>query len=278
MGIGENVGENVGENTGQNRSIILPTYTPLIADNMSTETIGQEYVGPLGTYFTNGTAVITDERSHSGTKSNKVSFTHNSNSFGGGDDLVLDYGPGSTLWYRCYFYFPSTLSFSNAGGHDAWGWGKFLMMCKRGHISPRAYLQLTSQIQLDYGDSGFDQTKTYIINDGSLGNCTSGEDVLPRDQWTALQLAWKISSTGDGWYRAWADDTYLGGCDAPNVPDGYTVATWGIGNYWNGLAWVQGDSTSAFYIDDIIITADQPNTVDSGGRPYIHPSHYPSQF
>ena len=75
----------------------------------------------------------------------------------------------------------------------------------------------------------------------SLDENLSGQ-ALPRDQWFSIQMALKVSKTGDGFIRAWIDDQL-----AAEVTNISTIAgsdtgirEWGLGDYWNGLLIVTG--------------------------------------
>ncbi|HEU4654400.1 MAG TPA: hypothetical protein VFS47_10455 [Steroidobacteraceae bacterium] len=96
---------------------------------------------------------------------------------------------------------------------------------------------------------------------------------LVRGKWQALQTHWHFGDS-DGYVEGWVDDTYLGRSNHTTLKSGATVDGIVYGDYWNGGFPVD----QAFYYDDVIVTAQKPNTVDSGGRPFIHPSHKVSDF
>ena len=85
----------------------------------------------------------------------------------------------------------------------------------------------------------------------------------------------------------WLGETYLGRGFDPNAgntetfgtsPSGITTLdNIRVGDYWNGNAF----QTTFTYQDEYIFynaTGNPPNTLDSGGRPYISPSHQVSDF
>jgi hypothetical protein len=251
-------------------SLVVPTYTPILTHGM--EVGSGEPTGWWETFTARPHGFTTDE-ANDGSRSVYVDFRDGNNFFAGWTNLSASATVGDTIWYRAYFYFPDTLSLSSGGFIDYSGWGKFLMLSPNNHASPRMYTQLPSPLQKNYGDSGFEGTDLRVDSDGmGTGNLTHG--ALPRDQWFALQMAWNIQTSGNGgWVRLWVDDTYVGQVTT-QVSAGYTVQTWGLGDYWNGEAWIQGSSTARFYLDSVVITKETPNTTDSGGRPFIHPQHF----
>lgn len=255
-----------------------PTYTPMFTDDFETYSSGAPY--PANSYWPDRTLVDTS-RSLSGSKSNKITFQQGNNFFGGKQDLPTTAGEGETVWFRAFFYFPETFSFSadNITG-DYWGFGKFMVLSQVGGGGSRMYMQLPSPSMKNYGDDGFSPAGILVGADAPMSTCWNPGNGLswtvPRNRWVALQMAWKLSTT-NGWVRLWADDTFIGECSTI-MPQGYRVGNWGIGNYWNGGPWIQNSSTADFWMDDVVVTKQTPNTVDSQGRPYIHPSHFAGEF
>lgn len=114
-----------------------------------------------------------------------------------------------------------------------------------------------------------------------------GVDVpFPRDQWFSLQLGMKVSNTGDGWVRAWLNDQLA--VERLNIntvtASDTAIRAWGIGDYWNGLPFSDGQpGRDTFYIDDIIVASDMagygaPDTTDAAGNPYISPDTLAGDF
>ncbi len=261
---------------GDAGSGMAPTYTPVAVEDFE-EGADEEAAGWPAT--SGGPLAYDTEHARSGSTSIRIRFRHMETGYGGYRNLPDPVGPGQTVWYRVYLYLPSTLSLSygDAVG-DGFGWNKFMVMAELDHASPRMYVQPRSPYMVDYGESDFYGTGLYVNHDG-LGDsyCRLQEDTytFPRDRWFALQMAWKVENDATAWIRVWSDDELVGECEgAGQVPDGYEVQSWGIGDYWNGGAWIEGESTGDFWIDDVVVTTETPNTTDSAGRPFIHPDHF----
>jgi hypothetical protein len=227
---------------------------------------------------TGGPVAFDTTHAHSGATSARVSFQHMQNGFGGYQDLPESIGPGETVWYRVYLYMPSTLSLSYGDvSGDGFGWNKFLVLAQLEHEAPRMYVQPRSAYQVDFGDPGFAEPGLYVNHDGLGEYCPIQEDAyaFPRDQWFALQTAWHVATDDTAWVRVWSDDTFLGECaGGGTVPEGYTVQSWGIGDYWNGGAWIQNGSTGDFWVDDVVVSKETPTTTDAEGRPFISPHDF----
>jgi hypothetical protein len=56
---------------------------------------------------------------------------------------------------------------------------------------------------------------------------------------------------------------------------GAAIVEWGLGDYWNGVPWTDGQpGRTDFWIDEVIVATDAdgysgPSTTDSGGHAYI---------
>ena len=77
------------------------------------------------------------------------------------------------------------------------------------------------------------------------------------------------SSGGKARIRIWINDQFLAELTDVTTLDSASSSVSSIwwGNYWNG-----GFPLDQYwYLDEMIITTNKPNTVDSGGRPYIDP-------
>lgn len=253
-----------------------PAYEPLVVLDFE-EGMDEQDAGWDAT--TGGPVAFDTAQAHSGGTSARVSFQHLENGFGGYQNLSESIGPGETVWYRIYLYMPATLSLSYGDtSGDGFGWNKFLVLSGIDHEAPRMYVQPRSEYKVDLGEPGFADPGLYVNHDG-LGEayCPIGEDTyaFPRDQWFALQMAWYVANDESAYVRVWSDETFLGECAGAGVVDcGYTVQSWGIGDYWNGGAWIQDGSTGDFWVDDVVVSKETPTTTDAGGRPFISPSHF----
>lgn len=252
-----------------------PTYEPLVVLDFEEGANGQD----AGWSATTGGPVVFDTtQAHSGGTAARVSFQHLANGFGGYQNLPEAIGVGETVWFRVYLYMPSTLSLSYGDtSGDGFGWNKFLVLSQLEHEAPRMYVQPRSAYQVDFGEPGFAEPGLYVNHDGLGEYCPIQENsyAFPRDQWFALQMAWHVATDGSAWVRVWSDDVFLGECVGGGaVPEGYEVQSWGIGDYWNGGAWIENGSTGDFWVDDVVVSKATPTTTDEGGRPFISPEHF----
>lgn len=253
-----------------------PSYNPLTVVDFEEGSNGESVDWGA---TTGGPVVFDTTHAHSGIAAAKVSFTHMENGYGGYQNLSESIGPGETVWYRVYLYMPATLSLSYGDtSGDGFGWNKFLVLSEFEHEQPRMYVQPRSEYKVDFGEPGFAGTGVAVNHDG-LGQayCNLHEDTyaFPRDQWFALQMAWHVAEDDSAYVRVWSDDTFIGECPGAGVVEGgYEVQSWGIGDYWNGGAWIQNGSTGDFWVDDVVVTKETPSTTDAGGRPFVSPEHF----
>lgn len=270
-------------------------YKPILSYDMEN--------GNTGDKFLNWTrSVFDDSRSISGNKSIKISTKpgdvlpncSGSHRFAGRTllDEKLRVPPGKIIWIRMMQYIPSTFSFgykyggeadrdeATACGQNKDGNSRVKWMVisptegtGRVYFNPQAYRR-------SLGDGSGTMR---IITEFKHG-LTNLDVTLPRDKWFSLQMAVKISSKSDGFIRAWIDDSFLGEMNGPTMSPGSSVKDWGIGDYWNGVPWTDGEAgRTDFWIDDIIIASymdsnGTPNTLDDGGRPYISSKTRVSDF
>lgn len=109
---------------------------------------------------------------------------------------------------------------------------------------------------------------------GSVGQ----QAVIPRDRWFSIQMATKVATTtNDGFVRAWLDDELIIEATGINTisPTATGIAQWGLGDYWNGMPYTDGQpGRDTFYIDEVIVATDMdgygaPTSTDANGNPYI---------
>lgn len=194
--------------------------------------------------------------------------------------------PGHTLWYRVMMYIPSTFSFgykygrgdnaaASACNQDADGnyWYKWLVVSPTNGTG-RVYLETSTA----YRSLSPDQSQIRLVPEATqkVKDMDVDYNVLPRDQWFALQIAIKVSSDpNEGYVRAWLNDEFLGQLNTATFDDNSSTYDWGIGNYWNGVPWTDGNAgRTEFWIDEIILATDMPGygaptAVDVEGHPYI---------
>ncbi len=253
-----------------------PAYTPLVYLDFEQGEDEQDAAWPK---TSGGPMAFDTAHAKSGSKAMRVRFRHLRNGYGGYQDLPAAISPGETVWYRTRLFIPATTSFSYGDtSGDGFGFNKFLVLSRKGHAGARMYVQPKSAYKIDFGGAGFEGTGLRVNHD-SLGDayCTlmAQSYALPRDRWFALQMAWHVATDASAWIRVWSDETFVGECaGAGVVPADYAVQSFGIGDYWNGGAWIEGGSTADFWMDDLVVTKETPNTLDDGGRPFIHPAHF----
>ncbi|MEW7277520.1 heparin lyase I family protein [Aquimarina sp. 2201CG1-2-11] len=264
-------------------------YTPLISYNMKDGVLGDGFLNWFESEY-DATHFVSEGKSIkiSTRPSTSLPICSGDHFFAGRTtlDTKLQIPQGKTLWYRVMHYIPSTFSFGYKYGGvlgdevdaeacnqfaDGNTWLKWMV------VSPtsggRVYLQPSENRR----------NITHAVNQIRLITGTDNdfldiEAVFPKDQWFALQIAVKVSNGSDGFVRAWIDDTFLGEKKGPTFPEEASIMDWGIGDYWNGVPWTDGEAgRTAFWIDEIILATDiegygAPTTLDKGGRPYINAS------
>jgi hypothetical protein len=206
----------------------------------------------------------------------------------------LGIGPGDHVWIRAYHYFPVGFCFSSDPDSGApegnWGnikWYRFEFSGERRNTIQIGDLGGTAiateptcgatagwgGMTDEYGGNG--ENKAYPSASPAPAEITRGS-------WLALQTHIYFQSDNTGYAENWVNDTYLGrlvsvpsgATTFPTCPTSGALSFIVFGDYWNGYP----GFTQDFYIDDIVITSQTPNTVDSGGRPYISPTTRVSDF
>ncbi len=265
-------------------------FRPMIAYDGSGE--------PIGADFLSWRRSVVDD-THSVSQGRSVRVTTNPGDeplpacsgghfFAGRTPLPAPVPQGRTVWFRIYQYIPSTFSFGykysrGAGDSDAARacdqyadgnlWLKWLVLAPaREFGTARIYLSPTAARRSLAADS----PQVRVISEALHRPHDEPVD-LPRDRWFALQMAVRVSDGDDGFIRAWIDDEYLGEVTGRTTADGATLASWGMGDYWNGVPWTDGEpGRTAFWIDEVVVASDAegyepPTGVDTGGRAYIAP-------
>lgn len=194
--------------------------------------------------------------------------------FGGGllDGSSLTIANNTDTWIRIFHYFPSAFCAGydqgTGEGGDGYGATKWLRY-GFGAGGDRITHQLGGFLNSACGTAMNQSYTSFEIAGGADAN-TPSPVTIPRDQWVALQWQVNWQETATGFVRAWLDDTYLGEVTGIiTKPTGDNILNdLTYGNYWNG-----SPSQAVFwYIQSIIGTQQTPNTLDSGGRPFISPA------
>ncbi|MBW2454024.1 MAG: hypothetical protein JRI68_05925, partial [Deltaproteobacteria bacterium] len=87
--------------------------------------------------------------------------------------------------------------------------------------------------------------------------------------WHYIQWHIHFATDSTSFIRFWLDDVFLGQVDEVTVSDpGNHIDFIRYGDYWNGSP----HQDVVWYMDEVILSSETPDTVDAGGRPYIAPS------
>lgn len=194
---------------------------------------------------------------------------------------------GHTVWMRVYHYIPSTFAFGYKYTRHADGDEDAARACGQ-HADGNAWLKWlvfapdmgTARIYLmpTVGRRALSRHEDEVrIISEALHRPFDAEIHFPRDRWFSLQMAVRVSSGDDGFIRFWIDGDFQGEVTGPTTREGASLRQWGIGDYWNGVPWTDGeDGRSTFWTDDIIVAADidgygAPTGTDAEGRAIIAP-------
>lgn len=255
-----------------------PTYEPEVAWSASGGVIGNlvSDLGVMRTYYTADVAGPFGDRVTA-----KQMLLNQEPGFGGTLLKDLQLREGADLWIRIYQYFPEDFCFSYGALGDGWGGTKWI----RAQTSAGR-----STMELGTADPNWNDTYAFKkaptcgtstafygdINEMGAGNrpfANYGTAQIVRGRWQAIQAHWHFSASG-GYIRGWVDDVYLGQNNYATLKTGAVVQEIILGDYWNGGA----PKNQQFYYDEIVITTSAPNTLDSGGRPFISPQTSAKSF
>lgn len=192
----------------------------------------------------------------------------------GGAGLTI--ANGDRTFFGMHVYFPDPTCFAYGAAGDGYGSLKFARYGPSvGANRITHQLGLFQNGGVDGCGLNFNQSYTsFEANDTSA--ITPSPQTLNAGQWNALcwEILWQESATG--YTRTWANGNYLG--EVSNIatkPAGIgTYNDFTIGDYFNGGAF----QAMTFYIQSLILTKEVPNTLDSGGRPYISPDTQVGDF
>jgi len=261
------------------------TFKPLLAYDMEDGLLDDEFLGWEK-------SVYDDTRALSGSSSIKITTSPGNvlpdcggkHSFAGRALFSKDkqVTQGKTLWYRVMLYIPDSFSFghkysvgddqtdADACGQNADGnlWVKWMVLSPT-TTTARVYLMPSGQRR-----AAEDRNQIRVISE-SLHKPRDFDVSFPKNEWFSLQIAVKVSSGDDGFIRAWLNDEFLGEVVGKTFPEGASIKDWGIGDYWNGIPWTDGeDGRTDFWMEEIILASDMdgygaPDTEDADGRAYI---------
>ena len=210
--------------------------------------------------------------------------------FGGRQPTPANVPVGETVWQRIYLYFPTTYSFGYmySGGDSA-----ELSACGLGTgddgNATRKFLVFspnsgTARIYLNYSCSRRQisqpsDARLWLFVEANTAGNVNAECAIPLGRWFALQFAVKVATNNTGWARAWLDDELILESTGIQTIAGSAsaVTEWGIGDYWNGYPWFDGEADrDSFYVDDVVVASTAsgygaPTGEDASGNAYISP-------
>ena len=181
---------------------------------------------------------------------------------GSGDSLAKLH-EGEELWYRAWVFFPNGFDFN--------------CNCSEGVKFMRVATKSSSGAHEGYQNFFISNNKMVIASSVNLkifytnnpvGTIRSIGEQITTGRWHAYELYIKFSGVpGKGIFRAWQDGNLIfedKRTATMNSTTSYADFVW-IFTYWNNKA----PRTQSAYIDDVVITNQRPNNVDSRGNPYI---------
>ena len=222
---------------------------------------------------TAGASKFSDVRAVSGNQSGEVNIKAGQEGFGqwGGSFDFPDLKDGDEIWFRVFYYFPTTFDFS-AGGMG--------LKTMRIHTSDASsgnegYMDLLIRDKLvvwsevassDFGANNpggdIEQVNASGFNRNRVGK------VVPTGTWHVIEQYVKFASKPNpGIYRVWQDgklvfedlETYTLKSSSSKSDFIYLFTNWNDG----------APKTQNAYVDYIVITSEPPGTTDSFGNPFI---------
>lgn len=185
---------------------------------------------------------------------------------------------GDETWIRKYCYFPSGFCAGCGGGGDFDSTLKFLRY--QFVNGDRVTAKLGGFTNGSCASSASAPTMRGVASEIGVdgNNYDASPIVIPRDQWVALQ--WHLThgtTTGASALEMWVNEEYSGSITIEGIhyPGSASNIDYLVeGDYWNGDV----QESTFYYLSNIVATKETPNTLDGGGRPFIHPDHAVADF
>jgi hypothetical protein len=183
----------------------------------------------------------------------------------------MNVGDKGDLWFRHAVYFPTGFCFGyGTTSGDGWGSTKWIRVefddgGPNGRPGSRLTLELGNFAPQGCNAAGslWGAAREYA---GTVNALSPNEAPITTGAWHMVQWHTHFESSSAGFIRFWLDDTYLGQWDGVTLPTSKPkIAFIQYGDYWNGSPYQDVD----WYLDDVIISSETPDTLDSGGHPYI---------
>lgn len=271
-------GGSAGSSTGGNAGGTAPGYQPFTLADCDDGTVGTDAVGPDALEAIAGPGTVySDEQSLDDVGRSCKSRAEADKHFFGGRFRTdgMNVGEGDDLWMRHAVYFPTGFCFGYGDkSGDGWGATKWMRIefdngnPSTGGPGNRLTLELGNFAHAACNDSTeiWGAAREYAGN----ANCKpSTQASLGTDAWHFVQWHVHMAADDSGFIRFWLDDKYLGQWDGQTLPsDKPKIAFIQYGDYWNGSPF----QTVEWYVDDIIMTQQAPDTLDAEGHPFISPA------
>ena len=258
-----------------------PTYTPFFKSALGAGTPGQNATTDFNNLSGRSTVVSTDISGPFGeSQIVKVGvLVANSGNYGGSfNNSGTPLSVGDETWFRLYCYFPTAFCAGAGGGGD---FDQSIKFYRPTFASgQRLYGKLGGFTNNACANTATSPTMLGLACDFApvSNDYVNSPQPIPRDTWVALQWYIKHGQTaGTSVARVWIGSAYQGDITMtePMYPaTASDIGFYALGDYYNGGA----KQDTWFYISNVIATKQQPNTVDSGGRPYISPTARISDF
>ncbi len=254
--------------------ISTPSHAWVIDADFDRGTAGSIAGGPSGITEPFKQTKYSNDIVHSGALSAKATINAKSGGFGdfGGNWLLSSsqqLHEGDEIWYRTWLYVPHDFSFDCGGCTEGPKFMRIHTQSAAGdnegywnlHLLTNGITIASSVTEKFYDNHPYPRSDIRGIN----GSVDKGE-------WHAYEQYVKFSSTaGKGVYRVWYDGRLIFEDkvtktlkSSKSVVDKIQLFT-----YWRGVANEQPDRTQSLYVDEVMITNEQPDTKDSKGNWFL---------
>lgn len=213
------------------------------------------------------TTTYSTEKARSGKQSAKTTITQGTtgfSEFGGQWIFPSKLREGEEMWYRAWVYFPSGFDFSCSGCSEGIKFMRVATKSSSGeHQGYQNYFVSSNAMIIATSVNSKDFYGRWPVNEiRGIG------DQISTGTWHAYEQYIKFSGVpGKGIMRTWQDGKLIFE-DTETATLRSTSSTadfaW-IFSYWNNNA----PKTQSAFIDDIVITNERPDNLDSKGNPYI---------
>ena len=223
-----------------------------------------------------GNTIYDSERVLEGTQAAKLTSTQGKTGYGSWGGVIPhdeNLYKGDEIWFRVNTYFPSGFDY------HATGEGLRLKFLRFHTLSAEGNNYGYNDIYIDREGSG--RAFLYIYEGEAVWKEVADDSYLPKfDVWETYEFYVKFDSKskddgGDAVIRFWKDGVLLKEItDRKTLKDdaAYSPRTL-LFTYWNGGA----PQTQSMWVDDIVLTTEQPASLDSEGNPYIGKSSIDSE-